>query len=308
MNRRRKSFLLCLLALCLLCFAVSGLADAGNFGGDSDWGGSDWDSDWGSDWDSDWGSDWDSDYAWTVGGSALSLGCLGDLLVPVVIVLIILAIIARNARKKGGRGGRPGRYHPAMEPAGLPLSVLKEKDPNFSEQALLERVGNLYVQMQDAWQKKDWEPMRSYLTDSLFNQMGRQLDELRQQGLTNCVDRIAVLDSFISRYYQEGDDDVLVIRLSTRICDYTIRDDTGELVRGSRTRELFMTYDWKMTRQKDRRTLDADAMTKVNCPNCGAPLSVRESARCEYCGTVITLSDHDWVLSEIRGISQRSNG
>lgn len=148
----------------------------------------------------------------------------------------------------------------------MPLSKLKEKDPAFNEPALLERIGNLYVQMQDAWQSKNFEPMRAFMTDALFNQMARQLDELKRQGLTNYVDRIAVLDSFISRYYQEDDNDVLVIRLSTRICDYTVRDDTGELVRGNKTRELFMTYDWKLIRQKDRKTLEQADMSTVNWP------------------------------------------
>ena len=176
MNRWGKAVLLCLLAVCLCCFAASGLADAGNFGGDTDWGGSDWDSSWDTDWDTDWDSDWDSDLAWTAAGSALSLGGLGDWLVPVVVVLIIALALGRNIRKAGRQNGRVLRPRPvAGEPVGLPLSALKEKDPNFSEQALLERVGNLYVQMQEAWQKKDWEPMRGSLSDALFHQMARQL-------------------------------------------------------------------------------------------------------------------------------------
>lgn len=260
MSRRGKTFiLLCVLLSCLILFAASGLADAGNFSGDSDWGGSDWGgSDWGS---SDWGSssDWsgssDYDGSWvSTGAAGASLGCLGDLFLPIVIVLIILFVIGRS-KKQGRTKGEPV-YRPSQEPAGLPLSKLKEKDPAFNEPALLERIGNLYVQMQDAWQSKNFEPMRAFMTDALFNQMARQLDELKRQGLTNYVDRIAVLDSFISRYYQEDDNDVLVIRLSTRICDYTVRDDTGELVRGNKTRELFMTYDWKLIRQKDRKTLE----------------------------------------------------
>ena len=267
MNRRSKALiLLCALLSCLVLFAASGLADAGNFSGDSDWGGSDWgSSDWGSsDWgSSDWGSsDWSSSSDWGSSdsdwGSAAvagaSLGCLDDLFLPIVIVVIILLVISRS-KKQGATKKATQVYRPSQEPAGLPLSALKEKDPAFNEPALLERIGNLYVQMQDAWQSKNWEPMRAFMTDALFNQMARQLDELKQQGLTNYVDRIAVLDSFISRYYQEDDNDVLVIRLSTRICDYTVKDETGEVVRGSKTRELFMTYDWKLIRQKDRKTL-----------------------------------------------------
>ena len=30
--------------------------------------------------------------------------------------------------------------------------------------------------------------------------------------------------------------------------------------------------------------------------------------KCPYCGTVVTLSDHDWALSVIKGISQRTVG
>lgn len=69
-----------------------------------------------------------------------------------------------------------------------------------------------------------------------------------------------------------------------------------------------MTYDWKLTRSASVRTDEGGGMRSVSCPNCGAPLSVRESGRCEYCGTVVTLSEHDWALAAITGVSQRSEG
>ena len=128
----------------------------------------------------------------------------------------------------------------------------------------------------------------------------------RRQFYFRYVERIAVLNSRIVRYAVEGDNDVLVVRLQTRICDYTLSDVTGQLISGSKTRELFMTYDWKLIRQKDQKTQQTATMTAVSCPNCGAPLSVNQSGQCEYCGSVITLNDHDWALSQIKGISQRS--
>jgi transposase len=137
--------------------------------------------------------------------------------------------------------------------------------------------------------------------------MLRQLQALVQANRTNHVERIAVLESRIVRYAVEGDNDVLIVRLSTRICDYTTDDNTGKVVSGSQTRELFMVYDWKMIRQKDMKTLDQPTMTQVSCPNCGAPLDISHSGKCPYCDTVVTLSDHDWVLSSIKGISQRSS-
>lgn len=343
MKKRAKWILTCAALIVATVLATTfSIADAGSFAGDSDWGGSSGGSDWGgSDWgSSDWGSsDWDgasdsgsSDWdgfgtGWLLGstlddhsggsaGGAIgsnseseyydnSYGCLGADLTTIVIMVIIAYVAYRYFKSKKQNAGAQV-YQAAQEDPGLPIDDLKAKDPNFNEQALLEKVGNEYVQMQQAWQNKDWEPMRAIMTDALFNQMARQLDVLKQRGLTNFVERIAVLDARIQRYAVEGDNDVLVIRLNTRICDYTVDDKTQQVVSGDRNRELFMTYDWKLIRQKDRKTLAQASLTEVSCPNCGAPLSLNQSGKCPYCDAVITLSDHDWALSVIKGISQRT--
>ena len=80
------------------------------------------------------------------------------------------------------------------------------------------------------------------------------------------------------------------------------------VIGGSQSRELFMVYDWKLTRQKDKKTLTQPSVTQISCPNCGAPLNINHTGKCPYCGTVVTLSDHDWALSVIKGISQRTVG
>lgn len=317
MRKRLKwiAALSAILVICLLAASLS-LADAGGFSGDTDWGGgdSDWggSSDWGSsDWgSSDWGSssDWDDDDVLPIiGSTASAASCVGGDLVTFFIVAIIVIILVRSLRSKKQTGNAAQMYQAAAEEPGLPLETLKQKDPNFNEQKFLETVGNRYIQMQDAWETKKWEPMRAFMTDSLYNQMLRQLQELIAAGETNHIDRIAVLESRITRYAVEGDNDVLVVRLSTRICDYTVNDKTGAVVRGSQARELFMVYDWKLIRQKDMLTLDQPSVTQVSCPNCGAPLDVNHSGKCPYCDTVVTLTDHDWALSAIKGISQRSS-
>ncbi len=302
-----------MILLLTLSLAVVGRADAGSFSGDSDWGGSsDWSSsssDWSSsDWSSsssDWSSDSSTDsYSTSDSDEDSAVGCLGA---SIIAIVIIATIVINGARSNKGRSKGAEVYQASEETPGIPLDVLREKDPAFNEQKLLEQVGNQYLQMQNAWQNNDWEPMRAIMTDSLYNQMLRQLKELKSHGVTNHIDRIAVLDSSIRRYAVEGDNDVLTIRLATRICDYYTNDQSGQVVRGDPNKELFMTYDWKMIRQKDQKTQPEGVMTEVNCPNCGAPISIKQSGRCPYCDTVITLSDHDWVLSSIKGISQRSN-
>ena len=44
------------------------------------------------------------------------------------------------------------------------------------------------------------------------------------------------------------------------------------------------------------------------CPNCGAPVEINASAKCPYCGSVITLEEHGFALNAIRAISQETRG
>ena len=43
-----------------------------------------------------------------------------------------------------------------------------------------------------------------------------------------------------------------------------------------------------------------------NCPHCGAPIDLTQSARCSYCLSIVTAPEFDWVLSNIKGIAQQT--
>ena len=70
--------------------------------------------------------------------------------------------------------------------------------------------------------------------------------------------------------------------------------------------EKFMTYEWDLSRPTGTVTEQAGEVTERHCPNCGAPLSVNESAKCPYCDTVLTFQDHDWTIYAVKGIAQRT--
>lgn len=299
--------LACMLMAALLLLPATGLADAGGFAGDSDYGGgSDWgSSDWGS---SDWGSsDWGSD---DYGSSYVSSGNYdneGDFWPALIILAIILFIAFRSKAAKAGNSSRP--VNPGAARTVLPMTIaqLKELDPNFSEEAMKEKIGNLYIRMQDCWQNKKWDEMRTSMTDALFNQMGNQLDALIRNGQTNYIERIAVLGVDLTGFGQDEKNDIITAIVRTRIVDYTVSDETGAVVSGSKTAEKFLTYEWTLVRTKGTKTVKAESNETAHCPNCGAPLDLNHTAKCEYCGAIITAAEYDWVISAIKGISQRTS-
>ena len=320
--KRTIKILIFALGLFLIILPAFAGADFGGFSGDSDYGGS-WDSgsDWGSSsWDSgsDWSSSsWDSDYS---SGSyydddsdvsGIDIGISLAVMAAIVVLGLIFDVSEKRKKKKQYGAGRPqsaqGRPQGAQRTPDSrlqPLGDLAVTDPSFDANAMQEKISNLYVQMQNCWTDKNIESLRPYFTDAFFTQMERQLNGLKNQGLTNYVDRIAVLGVNLRGFYKQGDKEHLIVELRTRIVDYTVQDSNNKLVSGDRNREKFMTYEWDMCRTAGSVTSKEGVMHSVSCPGCGAPLSINTTAKCPYCGRVVTLDEHDWALCAIKGISQ----
>ena len=348
--------LLIALFLCASVFTVTGRADFGDFGGDSDYGGG-WDSGWDSgdsgwDWDDD-DDDYDYDYdndndydygGWNSGGYTSSSGSsdyefsnttkmVFGAVFLIVLILVFVLIVKKIVGLFRGKGKsknsilypqrqkkvwpvaqrRPGDAPvrsggvPTGASALRPIADYKKLDPGFSPEAFREQLSNRYVQFQNAWQAKDLSPLRPYLTDALYAQMDRQLENnYRRTRQTNRVERIAVLGVTLTGWSTDGREDRIVARLRTRIVDYVTDDGTGQIVRGSATAEKFMEYEWTLTRASGVVTGQTDGLTVHNCPNCGATLNINQTARCEFCGSIVTVKAHEWAVSNIKGISQRT--
>lgn len=318
MKQRLLPFLLSIAVLCtVLMLPIH--ADFGSFSGDSDYGGSYTydDYDYSSDYDSyDYGGssyyyyddyDYDSDMEFS----------------PVMIILVIVIIIVfsiirtKNSAGSHGSSGRPQAARPPVNAGASrtddallrPISDYTSVDPSFDAADFREKLSNLYVQMQNQWTDRDLDPLRPYFTDALFAQMDRQVQQMKKMGRTNYIDRIAVLDVTLRGFRQADGEDHIIAEIQTRIVDYTMNDADGKIISGSDTIEKFMTYEWELTRTTGTTTAGNEEdgeITQTVCPNCGAPVDINASARCEYCDTVLTQETHNWAICSIKGISQIS--
>lgn len=292
-----------------LVFSVAGKADFGSYSGNSDYGGS-----YNSGGDGG-GSYSGGDYGGSFGSGVTYGGIYGspydddsdsDFPVVLLVTAVIVVFIVFRYLKGAGHASRGGQTVsvPQVSFRGRDIASYTEVDPDFDVQALSEKLANLYVQMQQAWTAKDIESVRPFFTDAFFAQMQNQLNQLIREHRTNYVESIAVLSVEPKTWYQEKEFDHIEVRLTARITDYTLDDDTKQLVSGSRDAEKFMVYQWDLSRKTGVRTEKIPKMRTVNCPNCGAPVSINATAKCPYCGSVITVRQEDWAICAIRGISQ----
>lgn len=307
----------------MMIFAVTAHADFGDYGGDYDYGGYDsydsYDNDYDYDYDDDDYDD-DDDYNHDNGGvvyhdSGSSGGSGGDnwglgLIIVIVLIVIIFGLPILKSLKNGKN--KSGPVAPGALPTDAttlrPVAEYNSVDPNFSEPAFCEELSNMYIRFQNAWQAKKLDDVRPCLSDAFYAQLDRQLDSYRKNKQTNKIERISVLGVNLVGWKQENGNDVMIANLRTRIVDYVVDDATGNIIRGSNTAEKFMTYEWNLIRTSGRVTGKEEGTNASVCPNCGATLNLNKSAKCEYCGSIIETDNYDWVLSGIKGLSQRTAG
>ena len=304
--KKVRNAVIILLSFIIIGIHTVSLADVGSFdrydsGGSSDWGSSS--SDWGSS-SSSW--DWDDDDDYDYGSSSVSSEVRRGLLDFAAILIIIGIIITRGIYKSEKKqrnyhvGAIPTRPMPVVDPSKSHIYAekIKEIDPNFSEEKMISFAKDLFVKLQNAWTARDWEPMRPFETENLFEQHKAQVQGYIDTNRINVMDRIAVNYAYLYNFRQEGDRDILEIALKSTMKDYIIDATTNHLLEGSRTQDRTTVY--KLTFERKTGVLTPEGTAKIkttNCPNCGAPTEITSAGKCEYCGSVITTGANTWVLS-----------
>lgn len=265
---------------------------------------------------SDWGSssssiDWDDDYSYS-GSSSGDLGFLIGLLLGsnggrVVLVIIIILIVVYGKKNKNryvqSKNINIPNYNTTNISKDKSLEVARQViniDPLFSEDKFLSYTKELFVKLQNAWTARDWEPMRLFESESLFEQHKNQVQGYIDTNRINVIDRISVNYAYLYNFRQEGDKDVLEVALKSTMKDYIIDATTKELLEGSKTEDRHTIYKLTFERKKGVLTKEGtDEVKTTNCPNCGAPTKITSSGRCEYCNSIITTGEHGWVLSNL---------
>lgn len=315
----KKSFIryIAVLIAILFSFSLTASADFGDFAGDADYG--NYDSyGAGDSYDSDYEYD-DYDYNRNDGGNVIitssesgdtpSSSWVTGLIIVVVLVVLIFGIpvikgmLGKN--KNGKKQIMPGAL-PTDRTTLRNINDYVSLDAEFSQAAFKEELSNMYIRFQNAWQAKNLDDVQPCLSGDFYAKVERQLEPYRKNKQTNKIERISVLGVELMGWKQESGNDIIIANLQTRIVDYVVDDTTGNVIKGNNADEKFMLYEWTLMRTSGKVTGETEAKNATNCPNCGAPLNLNKSAKCEYCGSIIETDDFDWVLSDIKGLSQRT--
>ena len=140
--------------------------------------------------------------------------------------------------------------HRRVENNTLAINRVHHGDPNFDADAFTSWVREVYIQLQAAWTKKDWNLVRSLESASLYSQHSAQLEDYIQSQTTNVLERVYVENVRIKDFYENPDgNDTLIVILSSTLRDYVIEDKTRKVIEGDPQQDLFTVYQMNFIRK-----------------------------------------------------------
>ncbi len=278
------------------------------------------------DYDDDDDYSYDSDSSWSSGSSSSSshssssgsgsyeytLTSFVDYIIEVGFILLVFVFMfycfTRSNRSAINRANRPTTYNRVIRKTIVNLNVdedgivneIRQVDENFSIEEFKSWARDLFIKLQDSWTKRDWSVIRCFETNQLFEQHSTQLQGYIDNKQINVLEGVAVNWVKLLKFEQSGDKEILSVVLSSKMIDYIIDEETKELIKGDKNTVIINAYKLTFIRKKGVKTkLGEDTVNTTNCPNCGAPTKITSSGQCEYCGSVITTGEYNWVLSNL---------
>ncbi len=206
-----------------------------------------------------------------------------------LFICIILFVIRIAFGDKDFRNNVTDHYRGYKD---ITLEDLQRCLPDKTIEQVKEDAFACFVNIQEAWMNFDYDALREYCTDELYNTYVSQLETLKLKNGQNIMSDYQNLDMKITNITSENNVVSLIVYAEIRFHDYVINMKTNEVIRG--TKERLMTNHYLMTFVIKK----SDAKSLKNCPSCGAPFEHNASGVCEYCGSTIIKESDALVLSK----------
>src|SRR5215472_17041092 len=182
------------------------------------------------------------------------------------------------------------------------VNTLRLKDPEFQLAAFLDRVKQLFVQMQTAWFKRDLSPVRPYMSDATFQRLKVQLQLMHEQEIRDALADVEVLDLQLIGLDQSEWFDTVHVRVKAQMRDVDVpasaSDAESARLAAAASLESF-TEVWSFVRKPGAKTRIGEDLYQGKCPNCGAPFRGGATNNCEFCKAVLNSGNYDWTLAQI---------
>jgi predicted lipid-binding transport protein (Tim44 family) len=128
------------------------------------------------------------------------------------------------------------------------LAQIARHDRYFDRNHFLEVASDVFFQVQAGWMRRDLDSYRHLLGNQLAAEYAEHFQEMRQKGVINKLESIAIRQVDIVGAGSDGREDFVTVLFTANLLDYTVNDKTGELLEGSMTQPVKFAERWSWAR------------------------------------------------------------
>jgi predicted lipid-binding transport protein (Tim44 family) len=168
--------------------------------------------------------------------------------------------------------------------------------PGFTWERFEARARTIFLELQKGWSEQRWEALRPSESENVFQSHRFWMEEYQRQGLRTRLDDVVLSRVEVVKVEVDACYEVVTCRVHASMRDSVVRLKDGAVVAGNPKVVRPFTEYWTFLRRPGVRERTG---SDVECPSCGAALSVSQAGVCEYCLAKVTSGHFDWVLSRI---------
>lgn len=151
------------------------------------------------------------------------------------------------------QSGFPGPPAPPAYPAASSdgFDGIRKSEPDFNPEKFKEIAQDVFFKVQAAWMRRDLSTVQGLLGQQLKTEYETRFAEMKQQGLINRLENIAVRSVEIDDAGTEGGEVYVKILFTANLLDYTVEEASGKVVKGSNTEPVKFEEYWTFARPAD---------------------------------------------------------
>jgi predicted lipid-binding transport protein (Tim44 family) len=180
-------------------------------------------------------------------GTAGGLGFLDILLIGAGIFLII-RFFRRKKSTEAFLGGRQVAGAPAQGTLDAGLGDISRMDGYFDEEQFMTEAVDIFFNVQSAWVRGEVDQLKEIVAPKALETLRAELAALKEKGLVNRVEGLAIRDTAMTEAWQEKGTDYITMKLTASAVDY-IADASGKVIEGSSADAAEFTEFWTFARE-----------------------------------------------------------
>ena len=151
-----------------------------------------------------------------------------------------------NAPSAGASGPPP--TPPPMNASGDDYYFLRQSEPDFDPEKFKEIAQDVFFKVQAAWMRRDTVSVQGLIGQQLKSEYDVKFAELKQKGLINRLENIAVRHIEIVDAGQEGQEVYIKVLFTANLLDYMVEEASGNVVKGDPSQPVKFEEYWTFAR------------------------------------------------------------